>query len=145
MSESSLPPGSILQHAQNPAHQNVAGMISADPPNIHMNIPGVVNQINGFQWNGTIYATLEEKRRAQLHDIFRVHAIDGANRLVDLLVHEIDNLSVNRPVLVFRCTDGKVCSTQAEAEAHQGRQNEVRNLVAAIRRYPTSTISAVGF
>jgi hypothetical protein len=71
-----------------------------------------------FEWNGSLYPTLEARRRAQLQFLINTSPQINSTNLIPLLLPELDSLSQPNPIPGWQTPDGKFFLSLDQAEAH---------------------------
>jgi hypothetical protein len=77
-----------------------------------------VRPITYFEWNGSLYPTLEARRRAQLQSFSDAHPHINSSNLIPLLLLELDSLSQPNPIPGWQTPDGEFFLSLDQAEAH---------------------------
>lgn len=76
-----------------------------------------------YEWNGSLYPTLDAQRRAQLEAFIEDYPTVNATNLIDLLLPHIDTLIRSNPIHGWQTRDGKFFLSLDQAIRHDCELN----------------------
>jgi len=128
----SLLPMMNSHNSISPAPPTTSVSISSNPSN--PSNPKLV-PCEAYSWKGQYYSNLEQKRRDHLTHILEAHNVENLDKIVDIIVHDIEAIHSRGLVQGWKCPDGAFFIKQEDAEKYLKELEEIDTLKKLSEKY----------